>query len=298
MLFTTADSEPGCAEIFDSLPRLHRIPAAEPVESRAFRIVGGSAALRAVLADLECVAPTPVPVLILGETGTGKDLVARRLHQRSARSSAPLVQVDCTTLTPTLMEAELFGHVRGAFTGATADRAGRVKLAAGGTLFLNEIGELPLQQQSKLLRLIQDHEYEPVGSSRTQRADVRIVAATNRDLAADVAAGSFRADLYYRLAGFPLLLPPLRERLDDLPALVEHLLQRQAELLRRPVEAPSAAVMAVLQRHDWPGNIRELRAVIERACIRSRGRGLIPSDFSLAPASSPAPGAAPPPAGA
>jgi transcriptional regulator with GAF, ATPase, and Fis domain len=246
-----------------------------------WHIVGTSAALQAALTDIDCAAPTTVPVLITGETGTGKDLLAHRLHQRSARAKGPLIHVDCTTLTSSLMEAELFGHVRGAFTGAAGDRSGRVKLADGGTLFLDEIGEIPLEQQCKLLRLIQHQEFEPVGSSRTLKVNVRIVAATNRDLHAEVAARRFRADLYYRLAGFPVSLPPLRERLDDLPSLVEHLLRRQMGQMNRPFETPPAGVVAALQRHRWPGNIRELRSVIERACIRSAGRALVPADFQL-----------------
>jgi transcriptional regulator with GAF, ATPase, and Fis domain len=283
MLLTKASAETSCAEVIDdTLTRLRRAPAGLAVD--AWRIVGTSPALRAVLADVECVASTTTPVLITGETGTGKDLVARRIHERSRRSSGPWIHVDCTTLTSSLMEAELFGHVRGAFTGALGDRSGRVRLADGGTLFLNEIGELPLEQQCKLLRVIQHQEFEPIGSSRTLKVDVRIIAATNRDLAAEVAARRFRADLYYRLAGFPISLPPLRERLDDLPALVEHLLRRHLHQLNRPFEKPPASVMALLQRHSWPGNIRELNSVIERACIRSTGRSVALGDFSLVPA--------------
>ena len=284
MLLTKASAETSCAEIIGNVTRLHRPAAAGQAESDAWRIVGSGPALRSVLADIECVAPTTVPVLIMGETGTGKDLLAHRLHQRSDRSSGPWVHVDCTTLTPNLMEAELFGHVRGAFTGASGDRIGRVKLADGGTLFLDEIGELPLEQQCKLLRLIQDQEFEPIGSSRTLKVDVRIVAATNRDLHAEVAARRFRADLYYRLAGFPLSLPPLRERLDDLSALVEYLLCRQLAQMNRPIENPPAGVIAALRQHSWPGNIRELRSVIERACIRSTGRALAQGDFDFVPA--------------
>jgi transcriptional regulator with GAF, ATPase, and Fis domain len=283
MLLTNAATGSSCAEIIDTLARPRRPAGAVPAQSDARRIVGASPALRSVLADLECVAPTTTPVLIMGETGTGKDLLARLLHQRSGRSDGPWVHVDCTTLTASLMEAELFGHVRGAFTGATGDRTGRVKRADGGTLFLDEIGELPLEQQCKLLRLIQDQEFEPIGSSQTVAVDVRIVAATNRNLHTEVGGGRFRADLYHRLATFPLVLPPLRDRLEDLPALVEHLLRRQLAQLQRPAQTLPAAVMAALLRHRWPGNVRELRAVIERACIRSTGRSLTAADFMLEP---------------
>jgi transcriptional regulator with GAF, ATPase, and Fis domain len=281
MLLTNPGAETSCAELISTFTRARRTD--DSTDSDARRIVGTSSALRAVFADVDCVASTGVPVLITGETGTGKDLLARRVHQLSDRSSGPFVHVDCTTLTPSLMESELFGHVRGAFTGAANDRSGRVKLADGGTLFLDEIGELPLEQQCKLLRLVQDQEFEAVGSPRTVKVDIRIVAATNRDLRAEVAARRFRADLYYRLAGFPIYVPPLRERLEDLPALVEHLLRRQMEQMNRRFEKPPACVIGALQRHDWPGNIRELRSVVERACIRSAGRSLAPNDFDLAP---------------
>jgi transcriptional regulator with GAF, ATPase, and Fis domain len=284
MLLANPSADSGCAQILANLTRRRPAPAADQVEVDAWRIVGASTALKTVLADIECVAPTTTPVLIMGETGTGKDLLAHRIHQRSDRAAGPLIHIDCTTLTSSLMEAELFGHVRGAFTGASSDRSGRVKLADGGTLFLDEIGELPLEQQCKLLRLIQDREFEPVGSSRTVKVDVRIVAATNRDLHAEVANRRFRADLYYRLAGFPISLAPLRERLDDLPALVEFLLRRQMGQMNRSFQHPPASVMEVLQRHSWPGNIRELRSVIERACIRSMGRQLAAGDFDLLPA--------------
>jgi transcriptional regulator with GAF, ATPase, and Fis domain len=284
MLLSNASTDTSCVETMDSVDRPRRAAAGEPPEADAARIIGTTAAMRAMLADVDCVAPTTAPVLILGETGTGKDLLARCIQQRSLRSDGPWVHVDCTTLPPNLTEAELFGHVRGAFTGAAGDRPGRVKLADGGTLFLNEIGELPLEQQCKLLRLIQDQEFEPIGSSRTVKVNVRILAATNRDLRAEVAGGRFRADLYYRLAGFPICLPPLRERLDDLAALVEHLLRRQLAQLKRPFEAAPPGVIAALQQYGWPGNIRELRSVVERACIRSTGRALAAQDFALVPA--------------
>jgi transcriptional regulator with GAF, ATPase, and Fis domain len=281
MLLSNANGESRSADVMDTLTQLRGAPAALRLRTDAERIIGASPALRAVLADVEAVAPTATPVLITGETGTGKDALARRIHLRSDRAMGPWVRVDCTTLAPSLIEAELFGHVRGAFTGAASDRTGRVKLADGGTLFLDEVGELPLEQQCKLLRVIQDQEFEPIGSSRTVRVDVRIVAATNRDLAAEVAARRFRADLFYRLAGYPLHLPPLRQRLEDLAALVDYLLGRQLERLGRPFEPPPPGVVDRLQQHGWPGNIRELRSLVERACIRSTGRSLAPRDFDL-----------------
>ncbi len=283
MLLTDTVAESNCAEIIDTFTRPDRIPSEGRVESEGWRIVGTSPALQGVYSEVECVAPTMIPVLITGETGTGKDLLAHRVHELSDRSSGPLIHVDCTTLTQGLMEAELFGHVRGAFTGSLGQRSGRVELADGGTLFLNEIGELPLEQQCKMLRLIQHQEFEPVGSSRTHKVDVRVIAATNRDLHTEVGAGRFRADLYYRLAGFPISVPPLRERLEDLPALVEYFIRRRMQQMNRPYVKPPAGVVAALQRHSWPGNIRELRSVIDRACIRSIGRSLSQGDFGLIP---------------
>ena len=234
-------------------------------------IVGDGASLRLALTRLGQVAPTNSSVLLLGETGTGKELFARALHDRSRRRTRALVKINCAALPPTLIESELFGHEKGSFTGAVAMRQGRFELADGGTIFLDEIGELTPEIQAKLLRVLEEGEFERVGSSRTKRVDVRVIAATHRDLEDDVASGRFRADLYYRLSVYPIRLPALRERIEDIPSLVWFFVQRhQRELGRRITEVPRA-VMASLQHHSWPGNVRELENVIERAMIGSTG---------------------------
>ena len=224
--------------------------------------------LRRLIAD---VAPTPATVLISGESGTGKELAARAIHQSSQRALGPFVALNCAAIPETLLESELFGHEKGAFTGATQVRQGKFELAAGGTLFLDEIGELPLMLQAKFLRVLQERVFERVGGSREQRADVRIVAATNRDLGAEVRERRFREDLFYRLNVFPLALPPLRERGDGLPLLVEYLLGKAAEQIGRAAPEIMPDALQVLIRYDWPGNIRELQNVLERAVILSRG---------------------------
>lgn len=233
-------------------------------------ILGGSHALKKVLAQIEMVAPTNAGVLILGESGTGKELVARAIHERSPRRAAALVRVNCASVPRELFESEFFGHVRGAFTGAVKDRVGRFELAQGGTLFLDEIGEVPLELQSKLLRVLQEGQFEKVGEDRTRTVDVRIIAATNRDLEAEIKAGRFRQDLYYRLSVFPIELPPLRDRAEDIPALARHFLQQSARKLGLAAPPLLAAQVKELQAYDWPGNVRELQNAIERAVIRSR----------------------------
>jgi PAS domain S-box-containing protein len=234
-------------------------------------IVGNSPALLAVLEQVEKVAATDSSVLILGETGTGKELFARAIHSRSARKHRPLVKVNCGAIAAGLVESELFGHVKGAFTGALQKRTGRFELADGGTLFLDEVGELPLDTQVKLLRVLQEREFEPVGSSRTVRVDVRVIAATNRDLEEAAGAGRFRADLLYRLNVFPLRIPPLRERKDDIPLLVGFFVTALAKKLGKPLEGVGRTSMDHLLRYPWPGNIRELQNIIERAAIVARG---------------------------
>jgi two-component system nitrogen regulation response regulator NtrX len=220
--------------------------------------------LAGVASQLRDVAPTPTTVLVHGETGTGKELVARAVHELSARRDRPFVRVNCAALSAALIESELFGHERGAFTGALQRRLGRFELAHGGTLFLDEIGEVPLELQPKLLRVLQEREFERVGGTQTVRVDARIVAATNRDLAREVEAGRFRADLYYRLAVFPIEVPPLRERLGDIPDLVAHLAARL-----RPRHPPhfTDEALAALTLHSWPGNVRELANIVERLTI-------------------------------
>lgn len=233
-------------------------------------ILGDSPALKKVLAQIEMVAPTNASVLVLGESGTGKELVARAIHDRSPRKNAALVRVNCASVPRELFESEFFGHVRGAFTGAVKDRVGRFELAHSGTLFLDEIGEVPLELQSKLLRVLQEGQFEKLGEDRTRTVDVRIIAATNRDLEAEVKAGRFRQDLYYRLSVFPIELPPLRERAEDIPTLAEHFLEQSARKLGVHPPRLSVAQMKELGAYDWPGNVRELQNVIERAAIRSR----------------------------
>ena len=237
-------------------------------------MVGKSAALRRLLLQVETVAPSDSTVLILGETGTGKELIASAVHQLSRRRDKPLIRVNCTSIPKELFESEFFGHAKGAFTGAIKDRAGRFEAAAGGTLFLDEVGEIPLELQSKLLRVLQEKSYERVGEEKTRRADVRIVAATNRDLKKEVTAGRFREDLYYRLNVLPSKVAALREREEDIPLLANHFVELSVKELGCPKPRLTPASIETLQGYDWPGNIRELRSVIERAVILARGGAL------------------------
>lgn len=234
-------------------------------------LVGQSPALEAVSRQIDLVAPTDSAVLILGESGTGKELVARELHRRSRRAGKPLIKVNCAAIPRELYESEFFGHLKGSFTGATRDRVGRFELADGGTLFLDEIGEIPLDLQAKLLRVLQEGELERIGEERTRRVDVRVVAATNRDLKAEAEAGRFRQDLYYRLSVFPVELPPLRKRSEDVPMLAEHFLALLCRKLGRPKPRLTLANVQTLQKYPWPGNVRELQHVIERAVITAEG---------------------------
>ncbi len=234
-------------------------------------IVGESPALRAVLQQVETVAPTDSTVLIQGETGTGKELIARAIHNLSPRREHTFVKVNCATIPGGLLESELFGHERGAFTGAIAQRIGRFEFAHRGTIFLDEVGDIPLELQPKLLRVLQEQEFERLGNTRTIRVDVRLVAATNRNLAEMVAARTFRSDLYYRLRVFPLLMPPLRDRQEDIPALVRYFAQKHARRMNRTVETIPSETLDLLVRYPWPGNIRELENLIERAVIVSPG---------------------------
>jgi len=237
-------------------------------------IIGDSPALKRVLHEVETVAPTDSAVLVLGETGTGKELIARAIHDLSGRRGRTFVKINCAAIPTGLLESELFGHERGAFTGAIAQKIGRFELADGGTIFLDEVGDIPLELQPKLLRVLQEQEFERLGSTRTKRVDVRLVAATNRNLEEMVAAGAFRNDLYYRLNVFPITLPSLRERPEDIPALVRHFVQKFARRMKKRIETIPADAMAALCRYAWPGNVRELENAIERAVILTSGLAL------------------------
>jgi transcriptional regulator with GAF, ATPase, and Fis domain len=250
-------------------------------EPGAGRIAGTSRALRQVLLQVEHVAATDATVLITGESGTGKELLANEIHRRSARSRRSFVKVNCSAIPREIFESEFFGHARGAFTGALHDRPGRFQVADRGTIFLDEIGELPIELQPKLLRVLQEGEYERVGEDAMRRVDVRVIAATNQNLAAEVRGRRFRQDLFYRLNVFPIELPPLRARKDDIPALAAQAIDRLSRKHRRRAPALTRADVEQLQRHDWPGNIRELQNVVERAVILSTD-GRLRLDLALA----------------
>jgi formate hydrogenlyase transcriptional activator len=237
-------------------------------------LVGGSAAMQEVLRQVHLVAPTDATVLIQGETGTGKEVIASAIHALSPRSSHPLVKFNCAAIPSSLLESELFGHERGAFTGALSQRIGRFELAHQGTLFLDEIGDVPLELQPKLLRVLQEQEFERLGSNRAVRTNVRIVAATNRKLAKMVAEGEFRADLFYRLSIFPISIPPLRNRREDVPLLIRHFVDEYAQRMNKRIETIPQAALDAMQRYEWPGNIRELQNFIARAVILTGGPAL------------------------
>ncbi|MEW5982435.1 MAG: sigma-54 dependent transcriptional regulator [Acidobacteriota bacterium] len=234
-----------------------------------YGIVGRSRAMQEVIKTIDLVANAKSTVLITGETGTGKELVARAIHDRSGQRHMPLIKVNCAAIPDTLLESELFGHVRGAFTGATATKKGKFSLADGSSIFLDEIAMLGLPLQAKLLRVLQEREFEPLGSERSQRVDVRVIAATNRDLARMVADGTFQEDLYYRLNVIPIAIPPLRDRRDDIPALAEHFVHKHGSRAGRRIEGLDESAVTALQRYDWPGNVRELENTIERAVVLS-----------------------------
>jgi formate hydrogenlyase transcriptional activator len=258
-------------------------------DHRFVDIIGESAPLRSLLGKVATVAPTDSTVLVCGETGTGKELIARAAHDLSPRKGRAFVKLNCAAIPTGLLESELFGHEKGAFTGAINQKVGRFELANRGTLFLDEVGEIPLELQPKLLRVLQEQEFERLGGTRTLKVDVRLVAATNRDLAKMVAEGRFRSDLYYRLNVFPLTLPPLRERPDDIPRLVRHFTHRFAGRMGRRIENIPVSAMEALVGYDWPGNVRELQNVIERAVILSPGPTLDLSPDDLMPAATPLP---------
>ena len=236
-----------------------------------YGIVGRSPALAEVIERIERVSATRSTVVITGETGTGKELVAHAIHHRSHQRQMPFVKVNCAAIPDTLLESELFGHVRGAFTGATATKRGKFSLANRGSIFLDEIGTMSLGLQAKLLRVLQEREIEPLGAERTESVDVRVIAATNRDLRQLVAEGRFQADLFYRLNVVPIVVPPLRERLDDIPVLAAYFVDKHAARIGRSIDALEEGVVALLQQHDWPGNVRELENTIERAVVLTAG---------------------------
>jgi DNA-binding NtrC family response regulator len=246
-----------------------------------YGIVGRSRTMQEVIHRAERVAETKSTVLITGETGTGKELVARAIHDRSAERNMPLIKVNCAAIPDTLLESELFGHVRGAFTGAATNKKGRFALANGGSIFLDEIGTMQAPLQAKLLRVLQEREFEPLGAERTERVDVRVIAATNRDLRQMVAEGKFQDDLFYRLNVIPIQIPPLRERREDIPVLLEHFVRKHAQRSGKPIERVEDSVAAALQRYDWPGNVRELENTIERAVVLSNGRTISERDVSV-----------------
>ncbi|HEY0788169.1 MAG TPA: sigma-54 dependent transcriptional regulator, partial [Thermoanaerobaculia bacterium] len=254
---------------------------------RAELLVGSSQSLTLVREIIERVAPAPSPVLLLGESGTGKGLAARALHQMSRSAKGPFVDLNCAGLPRELLESELFGHERGAFTGAHATKQGLLEIASGGTLFLDEIGELDVAHQARVLKVLEQKTFRRVGGVRDIRVDLRLVAATNRDLQAEVTAGRFRADLYYRLNVVAIHLPPLRERADDIPLLATTILATLAAELRRPAIRLSDRALERLQSYGWPGNVRELRNVLERAILVSNGREIVPSDLLLGGGSAP-----------
>jgi two-component system response regulator AtoC len=254
-------------------------PAPGVAEGGRYGIIGASPSLLDVYAVLDRVADTPTTVLVTGESGTGKELVARALHENSSRRERPFIKVNCAAIPRDLMESELFGYERGAFTGAVGSKPGRFELASGGTLFLDEVGSIPVEMQVKLLRALQESEFERVGGVKTIRVDVRLVAATNTDLKKEIAAGAFREDLYYRLNVVPIRLPPLRERREDIPLLVQHFVDKFNARLHKSVAGAEEAALDALSEHPWPGNIRELENVIERAVLFCDGSALRLSDL-------------------
>jgi DNA-binding NtrC family response regulator len=256
-----------------------------------YGMVGRSRAMQEVIRRAGLVAETKSTVLITGETGTGKEMVARMIHHRSAQREMPLIKVNCAAIPDTLLESELFGHVRGAFTGATMTKRGKFALADGGSIFLDEIGTMTPAIQSKLLRVLQEREFEPLGAERTQKVDVRVIAATNRDLKQMVSDGKFQEDLYYRLNVIPVEIPPLRERRDDIPVLMEHFVEKHRQRTGKRIDGVDDGVAETLQRYDWPGNVRELENTIERAVVLTTGPVLTTASVSMIGATSaPSPG--------
>jgi formate hydrogenlyase transcriptional activator len=257
-------------------------PGQEQAERTFERIIGNSAALESVLEQVEQVAPTDSTVLVEGETGTGKELIAHAIHNASQRCGRAFIKLNCAAIPLDLLESDLFGHEKGAFTGAIAQKIGRFEMADKGTLFLDEVGDIPPALQPKLLRVLQEQEFERLGSGRTHKVDVRLVAATNRDLVQMVARGQFRSDLYYRLNVFPILLPTLRERREDIPVLVTHFVKMFSRRMGKQVDSIPPETMAAFQWYTWPGNIRELQNLVERAVVLSRD-GVLPNPLQKKP---------------
>jgi DNA-binding NtrC family response regulator len=275
-------------------PRQALYPASDPEQTGRFGLVGQSAEIQTIFKVIEQVADTPSTVLITGESGTGKELVAKALHEHGSRKTGPFIKINCAAIPKNLMESELFGYEKGAFTGATSSKPGRFELADGGTLFLDEIGEIPVEMQVKLLRAIQESEFERVGGLKTIKVNVRLVTATNRDLEQETQRGHFREDLYYRLNVVPLQIPPLRKRTGDIRLLVAHIIKKFNERLKKTIAGISDDALAALEAHSWPGNIRELENVLERTILFTKGDRIERSDLQLGSASDPAPHAHPP----
>ena len=264
-----------------SVEGVNRVPPSEKGAERRFeQIIGNSPVLESVLADVERVAPTDSTVLVLGETGTGKELIARAIHNISPRCARPFIKLNCAAIPFDLLESELFGHEKGAFTGAIMQKLGRFEMADTGTLFLDEIGDIPLALQPKLLRVLQEQEFERLGSGRTHRINVRLVAATHRDLSEMIERNEFRSDLYYRLNVFPVVLPPLRERRQDIPQLVSHFVDIFARRMGKRIDHVPEETMEAFTSYSWPGNVRELQNLIERALIRSNN-GVLPNPLPV-----------------
>jgi two-component system, NtrC family, response regulator AtoC len=278
-------------------PQAVLYPQSEAEAKGRFGLIGHSTEMQGIFAVIEKVADTPSTALITGESGTGKELVAKALHENSSRRTGPFIKINCAAIPKTLMESELFGYEKGAFTGATSSKPGRFELADGGTLFLDEIGEIPVEMQVKLLRAIQESEFERVGGLKTIKVDVRLVTATNRDLEQEIARGNFREDLYYRLNVVPLQVPPLRKRTGDIPLLVSHIIKKFNERLKKTISGIADDALAVLEAHSWPGNIRELENVLERTILFTKGDRIERTDLQLAGASEPAHAHAHAPAG-
>ncbi|HEY4245149.1 MAG TPA: sigma-54 dependent transcriptional regulator [Kofleriaceae bacterium] len=281
----------GQAAANKSAPRatLWEVPATAPASTGRFGLIGTSPEMQTIFGVIEQVADTPSTVLITGESGTGKELVAKALHEHSSRKTEPFIKINCAAIPKTLMESELFGYEKGAFTGATSSKPGRFELANAGTLFLDEIGEIPVEMQVKLLRAIQESEFERVGGIKTLKVDVRLVTATNRDLELEIARGNFREDLYYRLNVVPLQIPPLRKRTGDIPMLVAHIIKKFNERLKKQITGISDDALAALETHSWPGNIRELENVLERTILFCKSERIERADLQLAGANEAAP---------